>query len=129
MKWMQKTMKSGNAFLADTYALIKLFEKDDAYLEYRKKHFYITEHILVEFAYYLIRIGEIPDKYINSIASRALDLNISTIIESMKFRFAFKEKKFSYVDCVSYTRALELGIKFLTGDKQFKGMPNVEFVR
>jgi predicted nucleic acid-binding protein len=33
------------------------------------------------------------------------------------------------VDCISYALANRLGIKFLTGDMQFEGLPNVEFVK
>lgn len=35
---------------------------------------------------------------------------------------------FSYADALGYTLALESGLRFLTGDPDFKGMPGVEWV-
>lgn len=32
-------------------------------------------------------------------------------------------------DCVGYVVSQRLGMKFLTGDKEFRGLPNVEFVQ
>jgi predicted nucleic acid-binding protein len=47
----------------------------------------------------------------------------------MKFRLKEKAKRLSYVDAIGYQLALEKNAKFLTGDKEFKGMKNVEFVK
>ena len=33
------------------------------------------------------------------------------------------------VDCIGYMTAKRLGVKFLTGDREFEGMDNVEFVK
>jgi len=35
----------------------------------------------------------------------------------------------SYVDCIGYILAKELKVGFLTGDREFEGMDNVEFVK
>ena len=35
----------------------------------------------------------------------------------------------SYVDCIGYVVALEKNVLFLTGEKHFKELKNVEFVR
>ena len=51
------------------------------------------------------------------------------IKEAMKLKLKFKDKKLSYVDCIGYVFALELGLKFLTGDNEFKDLVNVEFVK
>ena len=47
----------------------------------------------------------------------------------MEFRYKNKKKKLSMTDCISYFQAKELGIKFLTGDKEFQNLENVEFVK
>ena len=52
-----------------------------------------------------------------------------TIKNAMKFRLANKKKKLSYADCIGYQLAKEHGLKFLTGDKEFENLPNVEFVK
>ena len=45
--------------------------------------------------------------------------------------FRFNESKLilSYADCIGYITAQIHNMKFLTGDKHFKGMKDVEFVR
>ena len=45
----------------------------------------------------------------------------------MKFRVM--NKNMSMTDCISYMQAKELGIKFLTGDKEFEDLENVEFIK
>ena len=51
------------------------------------------------------------------------------IKKAMLFRKMHKKQNLSYADCLGYQVALNRGIKFLTGDIQFKNFPEVEFVR
>lgn len=51
------------------------------------------------------------------------------ITEAMELRNKWKRLNVSSTDCISYVMAQHLGIRFLTGDKQFKDKANVEFVR
>ena len=43
--------------------------------------------------------------------------------------FKTMHKKLSIPDAVGYTIAKKHGVKFLTGDRDFENMENVEFVR
>ena len=55
-----------------------------------------------------------------------------TLKNAMKKRLEFQQKKkmnISYVDAIGYQYALENNLKFLTGDREFKGVENVEFVK
>jgi len=47
----------------------------------------------------------------------------------MTFRALNKKRNLSYVDCIGYIIAKQRNIKFLTGDKEFEYMENVEFVK
>ncbi len=38
-------------------------------------------------------------------------------------------KKLSLIDALGYSYSRKLGIKFLTGDKEFSGLDNVEYVK
>lgn len=40
-----------------------------------------------------------------------------------------KRKDLSYADCIGYTYAKRHGMKFLTGDRQFERMQNVEYAK
>ena len=39
------------------------------------------------------------------------------------------KRKLSMTDCIGYMMAKQWGIKFLTGDKEFEDMENVEYVK
>ena len=49
----------------------------------------------------------------------------------MQFKLKLRKqgKKISYVDAIGYQTALESGTKFLTGDKEFEELENVEYVK
>ena len=47
----------------------------------------------------------------------------------MNFRYNNKQRNLSSTDCISYFMAKDLGIKFLTGDKEFSNFENVEFIK
>jgi len=40
-----------------------------------------------------------------------------------------KRRNLSYVDCIGYVIAKSRNIRFLTGDKEFSDMDNVEYVK
>ena len=52
-----------------------------------------------------------------------------SIKEANELKLKINRRDVSYVDCLGYTLAKKLGVKFLTGDEQFKDMENVEFVK
>lgn len=45
------------------------------------------------------------------------------------FRWEYKNRRISMADAIGFTLAAKLGVPFLTGDRQFEDLPNVEFVR
>ena len=53
----------------------------------------------------------------------------NVIKKAMTFRALNKKRNLSYVDCIGYIIAKQRNIKFLTGDKEFEYMENVEFVK
>jgi predicted nucleic acid-binding protein len=57
--------------------------------------------------------------------------DLADIDEAMKLRLALEKKKLdiSYVDALGYYLAKKHGVKFLTGDRHFKDLDNVEFVK
>lgn len=59
----------------------------------------------------------------------AVEISDEIIKESNGFKSINKKRKLSYVDCIGYIIAKINNIKFLTGDKEFKNMENIEFVK
>ncbi|MEK6947961.1 MAG: PIN domain-containing protein [Nanoarchaeota archaeon] len=115
----------------DTYAIIEVLKFNKNYQNYLDYEIVTTKLNLFELYYKLFREkGEIVaktalQKYSNCI----LDFDNNVIEEAAKMRFMFKKQDMSMVDCIGYIKAKQLGIKFLTGDKQFEYLPDVEFVK
>lgn len=115
-------------YFADTYALVEMGKGAPQYKPYISADFVLTKWNLAEFYYSLIREGKPAMTQFNEFRKRLISISFTSIIAAAQFKLRHKEKRMSYVDCVGYALALEHGMKFLTGDKQFKGMPNVEWV-
>ena len=51
--------------------------------------------------------------------------------EAMRRRLQFRRKRLnlSYEDALGYTVAIRLGARFLTGDKEFETLDNVEYLK
>lgn len=119
------------SYFWDTYAIIELLEGNLSYEEYSKEKIVITVFNLVEIYYYALReyseleANEIYERYKHSVVK----ISDSVLKEATVFRRKYKSKDLSYADCIGYVYALKNKIKFLTGDKGFKGMKNVEFVK
>ncbi len=117
-------------YLFDTYALLEIIKGNKNYLPYIEAKIIINNFIFAELCYILIREGYPgADKYLEKYKKFILGISPDIINDSMKFRYKNKKRKMSMTDCVSYIQSRHLGIKFLTGDKEFETMENVEFVK
>ena len=117
-------------FVFDTYALIEIIKGNKNYLPYFNTRIIINNFIFAELCYILVRDGyPNVDKYLDRYEKFIVSLSPKLIKEAMKFRYKNKNKNLSIPDCVSYFMAKNLGINFLTGDRQFESLENVEFVK
>jgi predicted nucleic acid-binding protein len=122
----------GIGFFFDTYALHEIVGQNENYRPYMAKvKIVITQLNLMEFYYgiYIKHGKDLADKYFDRLVDFVVDIDNDTIKKAMAFRAENKTKNLSYTDCIGYIVAKSLGVKFLTGDNQFKDMPNVEFVK
>lgn len=120
------------SYFFDTYALYEILEGNQSYEKYIKEISIITTKLnLMELHYGLLRLHgrEKADKTYDRFLEFCIDFDDDSIKESNEFRFLNKKKKLSYVDCIGYIISKKLGVKFLTGDKEFEGFDNVEFVK
>ncbi|MAG16147.1 hypothetical protein CMO88_03735 [Candidatus Woesearchaeota archaeon] len=120
-----------NKYFFDTYALIEIYEGNEVYAKYAGVDFFLTELNLFEFHYYLLRkvIANNADTDAQQLLRHLADFNFELVKQASKFRLKNKKKDLSMTDCIGYIYACENNLVFLTGDKEFKGMPNVEFVK
>lgn len=119
-------------FFFDSYALFSIFEGKENYLPYAQDTILITSKLnLMEFHYgVLLKKGkDIADFYYDLLVQYAVAIDDDVFKTANKLRANMKKRSLSYVDCVGYTLARKMNIKFLTGDQQFKDLENVEYVK
>ncbi len=116
-------------YFFDTYALIELTKNNPNYVEYSDELVITTIFNLVELHYSVFRdFDEEKAKTIYYKFKECInEVSDEIIFEASKLKL--KNKKLSYTDCVGYTFALRHNLKFLTGDKEFRDMDNVEFAQ
>ena len=119
-------------YFFDSYAIIKTIEEDKNYILYREKKIITSSLNLMEVYYYLLRKfnKQTAEYWMKNLDVELVNvIRLDLAIEAAYFKFEHKNKKLSYVDCLGYILARRWKIKFLTGDKEFEGKENVEFVK
>ncbi len=120
-----------NAFVFDTYAIIELIRGNKNYEPYLDSAILINEFILTELCYNLIKEHNVDKayEYTDKYSQYVIRVSPDVIKEAMLFRFNNRKQNISMTDCIGHILAKKLNIKFLTGDKEFENMENVEFVK
>ncbi len=119
-------------YFLDTYALCELLFGNMEYQQLLQGAQVSTTRLnLMEFHYAaLLRHGkEAADKAYDAFLPMAREVPDDVVKEANLLKAQLKRRNVSYIDCVGYTLAQKLGIAFLTGDKEFKDLPNVKFVK
>ncbi len=119
-------------FFYDSYAIIEFINKNEKFKSYFLENEGVTTLYNLMEVYYSILKNEGSEKanrMLIDMKGIIIEINIEVIKDAMNFRLKNKNKKFSYTDCLGYTLAKKLSIKFLTGDEGFKNLPNVEFIK
>jgi len=61
--------------------------------------------------------------------SFAIDFDENVIMAAALLKRELNKRNVSMADCIGYALASQLGIKFLTGDKEFENLKDVEYVK
>ena len=118
-------------YFFDSYAIIEILEKNPSYEKYKDEEATITIFNLAEIYWSCLdnfnenELNEIYNKYKEAV----VEIEEETLKESIKFRKKHKKQNLSYTDCIGYIYAKRHKVKFLTGDKEFRNLENVEFVK
>jgi len=118
-------------YFFDTYTIIELIKGNPNY-EFIKDNVIITSSMNLAELYYSLLLEnnkEFADKIINSFNFELIDITSKIAIKSSLFRFQNKKLRLSYIDCLGYILALKNNLLFLTGDKSFENLDNVEYVK
>jgi len=115
----------------DTYAVVEFISGNPKFARFSQEPVVITIFNLAEIFWVGLREYEEKEaeEIYESYKQCVVDVDDEVIKEAIKFRKkVYKKKKISYADAIGYVYALKHGMKFLTGDKEFKNLDNVEFV-
>lgn len=115
----------------DTYALIEIAKDNPKFTRYNRQEFLITDLTLAEFYNIMMRDfnEQTADYWFKKVSPNSKPVSKELLVEAVKFRRKNMTKNISFFDAVGYVYAKTKGHKFLTGDKAFEGMENVEFVK
>lgn len=124
-------MEKIRKFFFDTYALFEIIHASPNYLEYKDSKIITTKLNLMELHYRLLNLygKEIADKAYDKFLGFSIEIPNKVIKVANGFKLKHKKKRISYIDSVGYILSKFHGIKFLTGDKEFENIKNVEFVK
>ena|SRR3989338_10224614 len=121
-------------FVLDTYAILGFIDGNPKYKEYLNNEISITTAFNMMEVYYkmLKKFDEESAEHVyDTLLLFEHHIEHETIKNAMKKRLKLKSegKDISYVDAIGYQLAIELGAKFVTGDKEFEKLENVLFIK
>lgn len=117
-------------YFFDSYALIEIFKENPNYKKYISEFVTLTRLNIMEVYHAILRDFDLDkaDLFFNTYINNAVEFSDDVMKKAIQFKLKNKKLNLSYVDCIGYIYSLEHGIKFLTGDPQFKNFTGVEFV-
>lgn len=115
----------------DTYALIEIVKGNPHYMNYLTGEFVIPDPTLAEFSWVLHRDYSEADAehWTEKLKNYCSAVNKTTLLNAVKFRYKHRKNNISFFDAIGYTYAQEHHLPFVTGDKEFKHFPDVEFLK
>ena len=118
-------------YFFDSYALIEMLKKNNHYDAFADEELCTSDLNMGEVYHFLLRTRgkQDADYWYERFCGTILSFDTNLVIAAMQFKYQNKGKNFSFVDCVCYALSIHEKLLFLTGDKEFKGMANVEFVK
>mgnify|MGYP001600877891 CR=1 FL=1 len=118
-------------YFFDSYAIIEIVKGNPNYEKFSGVDFITNSLNLAEVYYYLLKESDeyIASDMLKKFNFEFIEIDPKTAVDSAIFRFRNKKSKLSYADCIGYVLAKENNLLFLTGDKEFENLFNVEFVK
>jgi uncharacterized protein len=123
-----------SSYFADSYALIEMLKGNKNYQVFQSERLITTEFNICEVGFAVCRDYPENASHVLKAVRKMVTLNATRDEDYCSGAARRKEasgqgKKLSTIDCVGYSVANRLNILFLTGDREFADMDNVQFVR
>ncbi len=114
----------------DTYALVEINNGNPKFANLLAEEAVITDVIMAEFYGYLYRKYDLKtaDYWHRRLSFFCKPVSRDIMIKAVRFKADNSKEDLSFFDCVGYIFAIENSMKFVTGDKEFRNKPGVEFV-
>ena len=118
-------------YFLDTYAIFEIIKGNRNYLKFIDKKCHTSLLNLYELYFHLLRdFGEtVAEYYFKKYLVMKCEIKEEYIAKAATFRLKYLKQNLSYVDALGYTIAVENNFSFLTGDKEFKNLEHVTFVK
>lgn len=115
----------------DTYAILEIFSQNKKFEHLLNEEVFIADLTMSEAwgTLYKKFNKRTADFWLNKFVSICAQVNLNTLIKAREFKILNAKKDLSFIDCVGYTYAKEKGYVFVTGDKEFQNLPNVEYIK
>ena len=118
-------------YVFDTYALFEILHGNPRYQAYTDETPVVNPFILGEYCHGLLK--EMSDEKAYDMARKyepfSAPVGVRLMLDASSMKRKHAKQNLSFTDCMGYLMAKKMGKKFLTGDKQFEHMENVEFVK
>jgi len=115
-------------FFFDSYAIIEFLQGNEGYIGYRDKNLITTQLNLYGVYYRFLGINpDLAEAMLKKYEANAVNIDTDTIKKAATLKR--QNKRMSMTDTIGYATSLRYKIPFLTGDREFKDMPNVEYVK
>ena len=117
-------------FFFDTYALIERQGGSSSYSRFSDAAVFTHQYNVYEFIAAVLRVADESRarEEVRLMSPNLVEAETGDLYEAARFRKDHATKRVSYVDALGYVLARKHGMRFLTGDKAFKGIENVEYV-
>ncbi len=118
-------------YFLDTYALIEIVKGNPAYGKYAKAKAHTSLFNLYELYVQVLKSygEEMAKKEFDNFKRILIEVKDIHIFLAAAFKTGDKKTHFSYTDALGYAIAEAEGLRFVTGDNEFRNLPNVQFVR
>jgi predicted nucleic acid-binding protein len=114
----------------DTYALVEIAQGNEKFKRFMESDFVISDLTLAEFYAVLLRTSEeTAETWYKKLSPYSKPADKAILVKAVKFRHQNKSKNLSFFDCAGYIFSKENNYLFVTGDKEFRTMPNAEFIQ
>ncbi len=122
-------------YYADTYALVEILKGNPAYKRYADEELVTSEFNMLELAYALakdydeekaVKILRVVRAFVTIVQPRDEDYTKASVL---RLELRKQGKNLSLIDALGYVLAKRLGMAFLTGDREFRNLDRVEYVK